>query len=582
MDKSDSAVADIVSVSIISSSSSKNTSTTKGKKNETLNNFIRKNNGLIIEEHVEDSEGEDGTLCVRFLSGNCVLDKCRKAHREGDLNEDIILDKTIIPDMIPMPLDLHSLLDADGYIPWRAASLESLLNRLLSIEGESSQRFQDIFLTTFPYFITSKQLLSTLVNRFQEKSCRCTSNGNSCCKHQLTIVSFLRTWILSPFVEDDLVSNKDIFEYLETFLRFLLKCGAIHTDVNLMLKKTLELTTKKNVKRNGKKVKSKSRLKFSPFSRKCFNKYSALDIAEQVTKIDYKELKKISSRELILGRWRDKKTDHLAENVVSYRAMFERRIYWVAQTIMTLEIPDPIERAKMLSRFIEIAHECYLLNNFNAVFAIIIALANHTQSLENAWKLVSEDTQLLYYTYKDLIDSKGQNRNYRHEVERARSSSHHPLILAVHIGLSDCFNAHDSQEDTLFGLIHWNKYERLYNAIESLLQLKNNKVTTGKRNNSDSNLVSSRASSTISRSPNSGIFRKLAVRLKRNSRSSSKLLDDTFPHTLTDNGALMRTLEAIIDETPKYTFKELSKMAKEVKATENNAFVDSMLAADFL
>ena len=125
--------------------------------------------------------------------------------------------------------------------------------------------------------------------------------------------------------------------------------------------------------------------------------YSPKELARQLTLIEYKLFTSINPSECVAQHWMSKKKEELAPNILKMISRFNEVSNWVASEIV--KCTELAQRTAVLKMVIDIAEQCYELNNFNAVMEIISGL--HSSSvfrLKASWG-VSETNQTLYYFY---------------------------------------------------------------------------------------------------------------------------------------------------------------------------------------
>ena len=95
-------------------------------------------------------------------------------------------------------------------------------------------------------------------------------------------------------------------------------------------------------------------------------------IAEQLTLIEFAMFDKIHSAELSIFGWMKKTADSESPNVVAFVRRFNEVSYWVATSILCQ--PTSKKRIHAFRKMVKIAHECWRIGNFHAVFEIIAGL----------------------------------------------------------------------------------------------------------------------------------------------------------------------------------------------------------------
>lgn len=106
------------------------------------------------------------------------------------------------------------------------------------------------------------------------------------------------------------------------------------------------------------------------------------------------------------------------------------------------------QRAEVIGKFVQIAEECLLLNNFNICFAIVCGLQNSSISrLKQTWEKVTKKDMKIYSKLLDLFSLNKNYKNYREALNAAQvplipylgeSSSMIPLVCSSLILTSIC------------------------------------------------------------------------------------------------------------------------------------------------
>ncbi|KAM6317655.1 LOW QUALITY PROTEIN: ral guanine nucleotide dissociation stimulator-like 1, partial [Podargus strigoides] len=136
-------------------------------------------------------------------------------------------------------------------------------------------------------------------------------------------------------------------------------------------------------------------------------------VAEQLTYMDAKLFKKVVPYHCLGSIWsqRDKKEyKHLAPTVRATISQFNKVTKCVVSTILESKELKTQQRAKIIDKWIHIAHECRILKNFSSLRAIISALqSNSIYQLKKTWAYVPKDIMLMF---EELSDIFSEHDNY--------------------------------------------------------------------------------------------------------------------------------------------------------------------------
>ncbi|XP_008562777.1 PREDICTED: ral guanine nucleotide dissociation stimulator-like 1 [Galeopterus variegatus] len=115
-------------------------------------------------------------------------------------------------------------------------------------------------------------------------------------------------------------------------------------------------------------------------------------VAEQLTYMDAQLFKKVVPHHCLGCIWsrRDKKENkHLAPTIRATISQFNTLTKCVVSTILGGKELKTQQRARIIEKWINIAHECRILKNFSSLRAIVSALqSNSIYRLKKAWAAV--------------------------------------------------------------------------------------------------------------------------------------------------------------------------------------------------
>ncbi|KFQ07983.1 Ral guanine nucleotide dissociation stimulator-like 1, partial [Haliaeetus albicilla] len=130
-------------------------------------------------------------------------------------------------------------------------------------------------------------------------------------------------------------------------------------------------------------------------------------VAEQLTYMDAKLFKKVVPYHCLGCIWsrRDKKENkHLAPTIRATISQFNVVTKCVVSTILKSKELKTQQRAKIIEKWIHIAHECRILKNFSSLRAIVSALqSNSIYRLKKTWACVPKDIMLMFEELSDIF-----------------------------------------------------------------------------------------------------------------------------------------------------------------------------------
>ena len=126
-----------------------------------------------------------------------------------------------------------------------------------------------------------------------------------------------------------------------------------------------------------------------------------LEIARQMTLIEFSIYEKIQAKECIGQAWNGKKKHIVSPNISAVIAFTNQISAWVATKI--LESEDIRVRYSILKYFVTVAKCCYDMNNFNTSNAILAAMeSSPVHRLKKTWEAFNSDKKnkaIAYYGF---------------------------------------------------------------------------------------------------------------------------------------------------------------------------------------
>ncbi|XP_007426354.1 ral guanine nucleotide dissociation stimulator-like 1 [Python bivittatus] len=130
-------------------------------------------------------------------------------------------------------------------------------------------------------------------------------------------------------------------------------------------------------------------------------------VAEQLTYMDAKLFKRVVPHHCLGCIWsqRDKKENkHLAPTIRATIAQFNAVTKCVIRTVLNGKELKTHQRAKIIEKWINIAHECRILKNFSSLRAIVSALqSNSIYRLKKSWACVAKDRMLMFEELSEIF-----------------------------------------------------------------------------------------------------------------------------------------------------------------------------------
>ncbi|NXV63082.1 RGL1 protein, partial [Molothrus ater] len=296
----------------------------------------------------------------------------------------------------------------------KAGTLEKLVENLLTAFGDADFSYISIFLATYRAFASPRAVLELLLDRFgnlETSSQGEVANLNSLESEMVLraeIASVLRAWL--DQCSEDFREPPDYMCLLK--LLHYLKNNMPNSDMESRVQNLLKQFQNQEVEAvdgfcstsssdlvDGEELESSNPEEFSSFQDHV--------VAEQLTYMDVMLFRRVVPYHCLGSIWsqRDKKENkNLAPTVRATITQFNAVTKCVISTILGTRELKIQQRAKIIEKWIHIAHECRILKNFSSLRAIISALqSNSIYRLKTTWMCVSKDILLMYEELSEIF-----------------------------------------------------------------------------------------------------------------------------------------------------------------------------------
>ncbi|NXE75307.1 RGL1 protein, partial [Cochlearius cochlearius] len=296
----------------------------------------------------------------------------------------------------------------------KAGTLEKLVENLVTAFGDNDFTYISIFLSTYRAFASAREVLELLLDRYgnlETSSCEEVGSQNSFepkAVLKIAIASILRAW-LDQCSED--FREPPNYPCLLKLLDYV-KTNMPGCDPERRAQNLLEQFRNQEVENDDGfhstsicNLYDEEELEIS--NPEEFSFFQEDLVAEQLTYMDAKLFKKVVPYHCLGCIWsqRDKKENkHLASTVRATISQFNAVTKCVVSTILKNKELKPQQRAKIIEKWIHIAHECRILKNFSSLRAITSALqSNSIYRLKKTWACVPKDIMLMFEELSDLF-----------------------------------------------------------------------------------------------------------------------------------------------------------------------------------
>ncbi|XP_075013115.1 ral guanine nucleotide dissociation stimulator-like 1 [Calonectris borealis] len=296
----------------------------------------------------------------------------------------------------------------------KAGTLEKLVENLLTAFGDNDFTYISIFLSTYRAFASTKDVLELLLDRngnLETSSCEEVGSQNSSESKTVlrtAIASILRAWL--DQCSEDFREPPDYLSLLK--LLDYLKRNIPGSDPERRAQNLLEQFQHQEVE-NDDGFHSTSLCNLYDEEEMEISSPEDLSffqddlVAEQLTYMDATLFKKVVPYHCLGCIWsrRDKKENkHLAPTIRATISQFNAVTKCVVSTILKSKELKTQQRAKIIEKWIHIAHECRILKNFSSLRAIISALqSNSIYRLKKTWVCVPKDIMLMFEELSDIF-----------------------------------------------------------------------------------------------------------------------------------------------------------------------------------
>ncbi|KAM6128646.1 ral guanine nucleotide dissociation stimulator-like 1 isoform 2-T2 [Phoenicopterus ruber ruber] len=360
----------------------------------------------------------------------------------------------------------------------KAGTLEKLVENLLTAFGDNDFTYISIFLSTYRAFASTKEVLELLLDRYgnlETSSCEEASNQNSSESKtvlRIAIASILRAWL--DQCSEDFREPPD-YPCLLKLLDYL-KRNIPGSDPERRAQNLLEQFQNQEVETDDGfhntspcNLYDEEELEISTPEE--FSFFQEDLVAEQLTYMDAKLFKKVVPHHCLGCIWsrRDKKENkHLAPTIRATISQFNAVTKCVVSTILQSKELKAQQRAKIIEKWIHIAHECRILKNFSSLRAIISALqSNSIYRLKKTWACVPKDIMLMFEELSDIFSDHDNYLTSRELLMKEGTSKFANLDSSVKENQKRTQRRLQLQKD-MGGLINFEKRRREFEVIAQI------------------------------------------------------------------------------------------------------------------
>ncbi|XP_055963965.1 ral guanine nucleotide dissociation stimulator-like 1 isoform X2 [Sorex fumeus] len=295
----------------------------------------------------------------------------------------------------------------------KAGTLEKLVENLLTAFGDNDFTYISIFLSTYRGFASTKEVLELLLDRYGDLTSPYGADNGSPVSAESraairnAIASILRAW-LDQCAED--FWEPPGFPCLQRLLGYL-RAAMPGSDPERRAQNLLEQFQKQDADPDngsgGLPCGPDAEDELEAATPAEFTCFPEDVVAEQLTYMDAQLFKKVVPHHCLGCVWsrRDRKENkHLAPTIRATIAQFNALTQCVVSTTLGSRELRTQQRARLIEKWINIAHECRVLKNFSSLRAIVSALqSNPIYRLKKTWAAVPKDQMLMFEELSDIF-----------------------------------------------------------------------------------------------------------------------------------------------------------------------------------
>ncbi|XP_015256262.1 PREDICTED: ras-specific guanine nucleotide-releasing factor 2-like [Cyprinodon variegatus] len=197
-----------------------------------------------------------------------------------------------------------------------------------------------------------------------------------------------------------------------------------------------------------------------------FESLSAMEVAEQITLLDYIVFRSIPYEEFLGQGWMKVDKSERTPYIMKTSQHFNDMSNLVASQIMAHS--DVASRAGSIEKWLAVADICRCLNNYNGVLEITSALNRSAiYRLKKTWAKVCKQTKALMDRLQKIVSSEGRFKNLRETLKNCNP----PCVPYLGMYLTDlAFIEEGTPNFTEEGLVNFSKMRMISHIIREIRQ----------------------------------------------------------------------------------------------------------------
>jgi len=196
-----------------------------------------------------------------------------------------------------------------------------------------------------------------------------------------------------------------------------------------------------------------------------FETVPELELARQLTIMDFEKFRNIQPRECLNQAWSKKDKNTRAPNIVAMTEQWNKVSCWVQYQVLMQD--DITKRATAYKKFIKLAEQCRELNNFHSMYAIYCGLtAIPVNRLHRTKEIIPEKLNKKMIEFQELFKPVPNFSTFR----KVLRTTLNPCIPHIGLFLQDLTFTEDGVPDLTGDMINFQKRCKLAERIRWIKQ----------------------------------------------------------------------------------------------------------------
>ncbi|KAI9315915.1 ras guanine nucleotide exchange factor domain-containing protein [Dichotomocladium elegans] len=362
----------------------------------------------------------------------------------------------------------------EGHV--KGGTLRALVQRLTQ-HDQLDSKFITTFLLTYRSFCTTQELFEELFMRYtlgpppnltaeelelwQEKKLKLV---------RLRVFNVIKSWLEKYYnEEEDRPILPTLMQFTESIVRESMQFGA--DQLIKLIGKRMESEESGQIRKMTLNVRPQDMppsILPRNMRRLRFLDIDPLELARQLTIMDFKLYSRIKPVECLDKNWGKGDSEHIAANVKASIEYSNQVTAWVTDSILSKD--EVKKRAAAVKHWVHVAERCRLLKNYNTCMAILSAFDNSSIGrMKRTWELISARTMQTLTGIRRLMGANKNFNEYRDIIHKVNP----PCIPFLGIYLQDLTFIEDGNSNFLKKsehLINFAKRSKTAEVIRELQQ----------------------------------------------------------------------------------------------------------------